>query len=143
MTPKFRAWIKETEEMYEVESVGVRNGELWFVIAGPATPKPYEELTEYQPDEIVLMQSTGVLDDNGAEIYEDDIVIAEGKRGFVMWENGGFQITIYDGLGYHIDEYESLVKIGNTFENPELLEEVEKCTRLEMQDIALKKHYVQ
>jgi len=126
MTPKFRAWIKETEEMYEVESVGVRNGELWFVIAGPATPKPYEELTEYQPDEIVLMQSTGVLDDNGVEIYEDDIVIAEGKRGFVMWENGGFIVTVYDALDYHIDEYESLVKIGNTFENPELLEEVEK-----------------
>ena len=125
MTPKFRAWIKETEEMYEVESVGVRNGELWFVIAGPATPKPYEELTEYQPDEIVLMQSTGVLDDNGVEIYEGDVIIPDGGgASLVHWKDGAFQVGYYGDIPYVLADYKSITVIGNIYENPELLQEV-------------------
>jgi uncharacterized phage protein (TIGR01671 family) len=127
MTPKFRAWLKQFNKMVIVTGMGFEHKssdveEIFIYDQG----NPYDSCPEepFLPYEFVLMQSTGVLDDNGVEIFEDDIVIAEGKRGFVMWENGGFQVTIYDGLGYHIDEYQSLLKIGNTFENPELLEEV-------------------
>lgn len=146
MIPKFRAWVKETEEMYEVESVGVRNGELWFVIAGPATPKPYEELTEYQPDEIVLMQSTGLKDCNDREIYEGDVIkVSDGlyeideENPFVVvkWdeEAGGYTMKDFTGefdalnIGWQIaDKFVRVEVVGNIYENPELLEEAEKCS---------------
>ena len=120
MIPKFRAWLMSEKKMVCVEGLEFVDGKLYNIRC------KVDGLMHFYPARDVLMQSTGVLDDNGVEIFEDDIVIAEGKRGFVMWENGGFQVTIYDGLGYHIDEYQSLLKIGNTFENPELLEEVSK-----------------
>lgn len=123
MTPKFRAWIKDYQVMRSVEFLAFNEKGVAEIFTNPEDGEPEDFRHTHSPEQAILMQSTGVLDDNGAEIFEDDVVIAEGKRGFVMWENGGFQVTIYDGLGYHIDEYQSLLKIGNTFENPELLEE--------------------
>ncbi|VNS96179.1 YopX protein [Streptococcus pneumoniae] len=85
----------------------------------------------YNPDEIELMQSTGLKDKNGKEVFIGDIVKC--TRGclhevYLEKEYGGTFIggmpSIYlKGLlsGYAWTEDEEI--IGNVYENPELLED--------------------
>jgi uncharacterized phage protein (TIGR01671 family) len=84
---------------------------------------------------VILMQSTGVKDDNGKEIYEGDILdfgtwdnddIAE--RGVVEYNTmrGAYIITYYSpygGEGFDLlnNEESPIEVIGNIYENPELL----------------------
>ena|ERR1043166_2691324 len=79
------------------------------------------------PDGMILMQFTGLLDKNGVEIYEGDIV-----RGNNPWENEGdaLQVVRYqDGTwnySYALYEYAEHPErdwevIGNIYEHPELV----------------------
>ncbi|ADM92214.1 phage protein [Streptococcus pneumoniae] len=86
-------------------------------------------ITAY-PDDIELMQSTGLKDKNGKEVFIGDIVKC--TRGclhevYLEKEYGGTYIggmpAVYlkgFGDGYAWTEYEEI--IGNIYENPELLE---------------------
>ena len=131
MTPKFRAYDSGSlSRMYQPEEVMVGDGNIWIIdedsVAGDWIVN----------NDIHLMQSTGLKDKNGKEIFEGDI-ITNGKD--VM------SIKRHDTLGFYIDfkgkiefiadgadleEFEEDAKeiadiieiIGNIYENPELLE---------------------
>ena len=136
MIPKFRAWDKELQTMLDVSLIdfkkGVLVGEHW----------EFGETNFMNFDEIVLMQSTGLKDKNGKEIFEGDIVHRDGiKRPEVV--RFGEWIDV-DSLGYKEQyigfyfesehegqewlhsvepQFNHLYKIiGNIYENPELLE---------------------
>ncbi|MEY8701008.1 YopX family protein [Streptococcus ferus] len=82
-------------------------------------------------EEIILMQSTGLFDINGKEIFEGDVVNFEDaedlenvyiNQGLIEWCQGGFTVTnratvtmadLLDG-----DNLEVTI-IGNIYENPE------------------------
>lgn len=80
-----------------------------------------------------LMQSTGLIDKNGEEIFEGDIVQdGGGDVGVVVYDKecGAYGlkyksnlIITFDSLDRICDWYGSVV-IGNIYETPELLEEV-------------------
>lgn len=100
-------------------------------------------------DEAILMQSTGILDKNGQEIFEGDILEIQGIRMVVKF--GSYEYiessknnvhtlgVVYDGLGFYVEcinaadpdrispfEPETLKEsavIGNVYENKELLED--------------------
>ena len=135
VVPKFRAWDKESQKMYEVKSIVYTLGSMLCVNRSALFP----ERTLYFEDTPV-MQSTGLLDKNGKEIFEGDIVKttrffgrADETGGFYEYEKeligivkqleGAWVIETGKGAVYlwsDIDENEIL---GNTWENPELLEE--------------------
>lgn len=122
MTPKFRVWLKEEKRMTDVHEMSFIDGEVYLI----------SDVTGfYAYEEFKLMQSTGLFDKNGKEIYEDDIVritltdgfrYVVGEDGAVKYKLGAFYIL--NGLDeylisdFHIDDIEV---VGNIYENPELL----------------------
>lgn len=90
----------------------------------------------YLEDEnATIMQSTGLFDENGVEIFEGDIVQFEDyyevsdslyiNKGIIEWCQGGFHVTNRDSvLMEDLFDGDSLdvTIIGNIYENPELLE---------------------
>ncbi|MCK4041620.1 hypothetical protein HCC69_03010 [Streptococcus suis] len=95
----------------------------------------YESLNECLSDERwKFMQSTGVFDKNGKEIFEGDVVLENGWRKVAVSfgtqeieENFGdkriFQgFNLYLGGGYPEAVMSKHEIIGNIYENPELVE---------------------
>lgn len=130
MVPKYRAYDGGSlNRMYQPDEVMVGNGDIWIIdedsVAG-------EWIVN---NDIHLMQSTGLLDKNGKEIFEGDIVQFEDcyevsdflyiNTGIIEWCQGGFHVTNRDSvLMEDLLDGDSLdvTIIGNIYENPELLE---------------------
>lgn len=121
ITPKFRAWFKQGSKMVNVATIDFLKKEV----------KSHANVM-YSFDEIELMQSTGMVDKNGKEIFEGDIVQdGGGDVGVVVYDKecGAYGlkyesnlIITFDSLDRICDWYGSVV-IGNIYENPELVEE--------------------
>ncbi|CIO22835.1 YopX family protein [Streptococcus pneumoniae] len=130
MTPKFRAWDRARNEMNYKVMVGNcdTDDENWTCpIIWIEEEKDWLHFDDYE----CIMQSTGLKDKNGKEVFVGDIIKC--TRGclhevYLEKEYGGTFIggmpSIYlKGLlsGYAWTEDEEI--IGNVYENPELLED--------------------
>ncbi|HFI0056078.1 TPA: YopX family protein [Streptococcus suis] len=127
---RFRAWNtfhnKWVKHFYITENGLIYNME-----------QPHRDLIGAVPIEqsgLVLMQSTGLFDVNGKEIFEGDVVEFEDaddienvyiNQGVIEWCQGGFTVSnrttvtlddLLDG-----DKLEVTI-VGNIYENPELVE---------------------
>ena len=125
MNPKFRAWTEEGEVMY-YDVYPFEDDTLLL---------SYDEIAfdEVPASDFILMQSTGLKDKKGEEIFEGDIVIAwsQGVKGtfeikrridglwllYPAWKDGQFWY-----LSPTEDGRETIEIIGNIYENHELLE---------------------
>lgn len=105
---KFRAWVKTQEKMIEVDQLGLIEGARNCRGSGPNG-------ATYYGDTFVLMQFTGLLDKNGKEIYEGDILSPTFGHDpeAVTFEDGRF--STHYGFSKHTAKV-----IGNIYENPEL-----------------------
>ncbi len=92
---------------------------------------PDNENTAYPTDESTICQCTGLVDKNGKLIWENDIVNCSDEEcyGYIGWnesEAGFYFNTLLEDGGFeeeHIYDYQDCIEvIGNTFDNPELLE---------------------
>lgn len=102
---KFRGWNIILNEMMNVHDV----------------PYGYNDILN--SDEFIPMQFTGLLDKNGKEIYESDILFADRKTnkiGKVIFDGGCFCIDFGDDSNF-IATKNGFEIIGNIHENPELL----------------------
>ena len=123
MTPKFRAWLKNDKEMIDVDEIHWFNGELDII-------GDYITFVR-KADEIELMQSTGLCDKEGTEVFEGDILhhqiqteytfIVKYDKDKGRWYGDGLSRTYRIDIAKRFLPYYYKV-IGNIYENPELLE---------------------
>lgn len=125
MIPKFRAWDKVSETMHKVE--GIRFGINGARVISLAEMNRYNNNHTRWHTDVELLQSTGLKDAHGTEIYEKDIVRdSYGDVFLIEWLDGSFVLTDFFSGGYDhcsIDDSEAYEIIGNQFEHPHLLKE--------------------
>ena len=156
MTPRYIAWIKTEKRMFfsdDILAIDYENEEI-------VTQQVYFEnglpddrdIYCYNPDEIELMQSTGLKDKNGKEIFEGDKLEIQGIKMIVKFgsykyletskNNGHILGILHDGLGFYVEcinaadpdrispfEPETLKEsavIGNIYENKDILEVIDE-----------------
>ena len=71
MITRYRAWNKATKEMHEVDDIVSIDFEKKQIYVKTLF---FNQLNHYVFDAVVLMQSTGLRDKNGKEIFEGDIL---------------------------------------------------------------------
>ena len=123
MIPKYRAWDKEFKEMVQVNALVLDEQVIKATYKNGNIVK--EDMKNHE-----LMQSTGLKDKNGKEVFVGDIVkCTRGCSHEVYLEKeyggtfiGGMPAIYLKGLlsGYAWTEAEEI--IGNIYENPDLLE---------------------
>ena len=134
MIPRYRAWNKATKVMYEVDDImSIDFGKSEISVKTLF----FERTNYYKFDDIVLMQSTGLTDKNGKEIFEGDVVTDGHTKGdiknhptlgFYMVDDDGVErwfsdnATIED-FGEDVETAARILEIlGNIYTNPELAE---------------------
>lgn len=129
MIPKFRAYDSGSlSRMYQPDEVMVGDGNIWIIdedsVAGDWIVN----------NDIHLMQSTGLKDKNGKEIFEGDVLAIETDEGVtnlkVFWDEK-HALFMFESKKYNEkDLLAELVEdntypfeiIGNIYENKELLD---------------------
>ncbi len=119
MTPRFRLYDPSDQKIREVAEIDWSLG-----IVGTCGGA-----IEHELDKVVLMQSTGLKDKNGVDVYQGDIIrCTRGCPHEVIWLEkyggtffGGMPAWYLSGLsnGYSWTGREEV--IGNIYENPKLL----------------------
>lgn len=126
MIPKYRAWDRLRKEMNYKVMVGNcdTDDENWTCpIIWIEEEKDWLHFDDYE----CIMQSTGLKDKNGKEIFEGDVVKCNGLLGTIkslkaMWICSFVKYNNYQKVGFFAQEIEV---VGNIYENPELLEDKE------------------
>ncbi len=121
MIPKFRAWSRLASRMYVVNGLYFDRGMVQYA-------NNDNVIRFIKLENIILMQSTGLYDKNGKEIFEGDILasdnypingVVEFRTNLGMWVNHLKGYSYYEQLGNVASNKEI---IGNIYENPGLLE---------------------
>ena len=127
MIPKFRAWMKSLKWMCDVTNISFDS--KFVDICQQGDTERYTEMS-VEFDEITLMQSTGLFDKNGKEIFEGDIVKMSKD---VYSEPTYYEVVRHRGGAYRLESkqhgcelwlrHTDCEVVGNIYENPELLED--------------------
>lgn len=129
MIPKFRAYDSSSyKRMYQPDEVMVGNGDIWIIDEDSCDNEWIVN------NDLHLMQSTGMFDDECREIFEGDILGVESDEGTlnvnVFWDE---EHALFMFESKQHNEKEALAELlednsypfeilGNIYENPELLE---------------------
>lgn len=128
---KFRAWDKFDEEMLEVHGINFDAQGIW-------TREMIDDESDSNfvfLDEVELLQSTGLFDLDGNEIYIGDILKIEYEYTQVVFHEDNTTYGIYledkEGGGNPISDYSTRISLnhingnieGNIYQHPHLLEE--------------------
>jgi uncharacterized phage protein (TIGR01671 family) len=130
---KFRAYNKELRKMYEVNTICPYEDN--YTKGGEVFLNGIQYNSFYFPEEVEVMQCTGLKDKNGKLIYEGDI-LGGIYHGYIEYcdECKCFQLKVKDygclacegDLHWYeiveAEEQNELEVIGNIYENKELLE---------------------
>lgn len=126
MIPKFRAWDKHSQKMFANDELIIWNNNVY---ANDSKKLTCNNLKGWSIDEEYLMQSTGLKDKNGKEIFEGDIVKMSKD---VYSEPTYYEVVRHRGGAYRLESkqhgcelwlrHTDCEVVGNVYENKELLD---------------------
>ena len=127
MIPIFRAWDVLAEEMInEILMISFVRKEIIGKFSDGSTSVPLKFEDERNGEDVILMQSTGLFDKNGKEIFEGDIVRFFDSLYTVFYNisEGSYQLEPHDErwvVDYmsNFSSEESFEIVGNIYENKE------------------------
>lgn len=133
MTPRYRAWDVLAEEMIdEILMISFVRKEIIGKFRNGSTSVPLKFEDERNREDVILMQSTGLKDKNGKEIFEGDIVKTAKD---VYSEPTYYEVVRHYGGAYRLESKQHGCELwlrhtdceiaGNVYENQELLEDKE------------------
>lgn len=114
MIPKFRAWDKILKKMNDVTAIDFSTKPFRVFYSA------YGEDNYFNQDAI-LMQSTGMSDINGVEIFEGDIVSTIHGLCEVRYIKDGYYIVKDNKIS--LLSLQNVRVVGNIYENPDWIEE--------------------
>lgn len=123
---KYKVWSEMYHKMFDVVAIMFlyNNGNVRVKVDDKPDCKEYDTVFEY------LRQWTGLFDKNDIEIYENDVVVIDGYRGVIFYdeENARFAVRWKDidgdetyHCGLHLYAKKDIEIIGNVYENENLL----------------------
>nr|DAF29287.1 MAG TPA: YopX protein [Caudoviricetes sp.]DAK93899.1 MAG TPA: YopX protein [Caudoviricetes sp.] len=125
MIPKFRAWDEKNKEMFKDTFAVTESGEVVTVEQDFITNAPDYIFV----DHLTIMQSTGLTDKNGKEIFEGDVVKMAKN---VYSEPTYYEVVRHRGGAYRLESKQYGCELwlrhtdceiaGDIYENPELVE---------------------
>ena len=129
MVPKFRCWDEPNKTMRFNDEIVIWSGQVYINEKKKLDSiiKGYSCLPKH------LMQSTGLKDKNGVEIFEGDVLTSNVQPckmvnpikdgyGVVRFENGMFKLGAISLVTF----ISKMEVIGNIYENPNLLEQADE-----------------
>ena len=144
MIPKFRAFDKKYKKIMKVNEINFEKSSVW--IESDSGDHENRHTLTRGFDEVILMQSTGLHDEQGVEIFEGDLIhyTYEGFDWYVpvVYREGRFEVyhgtlstipaskipsgkyatNIGNSISVYRVEFTDMYVAGNIYENPELLE---------------------
>ena len=131
MIPRFRAWYVLAEEMInEILMISFVRKEIIGKFRDGSTSVPLKFEDKRNGEDVILMQSTGLKDKNGKEIFEGDIVKMSKD---VYSEPTYYEVVRHRGGAYRLESkqhgcelwlrHTDCEAVGNIYENPEFLED--------------------
>ena len=125
MRPKFRAWDKHGQKMFANDELIIWNGNVY---ANDSKKLTCNNLKGWSIDDEYLMQSTGLFDKNGQEIFEGDVVRVLDSLYTVFYdtEKGSYRLKPHDDR-WNVDYMSNFSHggnfevVGNIYENKEYL----------------------
>lgn len=132
MIPRYRAWDKHRQKMIANDELIIWNGNVY---ANDSKKLTCNNLKGWSIDDEYLMQSIGLKDKNGKEVFVGDIVKMSKD---VYSESTYYEVVRHRGGAYRLESkqhgcelwlrHTDCEVVGNIYENPELLEAI-KCTQ--------------
>lgn len=130
MILRYRAWHLELGRMMLIKNMWFQDGSVEELELNDAVMNDY--ITVY-PDEIELMQTTGLCDKEGTEVFEGDILHHQIQTEYTFivkydkekgrWYGDGLSRTYRIDIAKRFLPYYKV--IGNIYENQEILKEKE------------------
>ena len=146
MIPKFRVFDKKYKKIMKVNEINFEKSSVW--IESDSGDHENRHTLTRGFDEVILMQSTGLHDNNGVEVFEGDLIhyTYDGFDWYVpvIYREGRFEVyhgtlstipaskipsgkyatNIGNSIRMYRVEFTDMYVAGNIYENPELLEDV-------------------